>query len=322
MKKIIFPCTARPHKARQKILLEELSKNFEVSVWEPSFKQGNNLATYSLMCGVEFNNFLAQKNFDFALIRADRLELLPISALCAYRQIPIVHIEGGADSGQRIIDSKVRHAITQLADIHLVTDEQAKRKVISLGANPDDVHNVGSLDVSFAKSIKPKRLMKEDYILFLHHAIPGEDTQLVFDAVKDLGYKIVGVKSNQDYEKSLMHEEYSPEDFISLLYYAKCVVGNSSAACKEASILGTPVVLTGQRQNGRVAGHNVIRVPHDKKEIVQAVKYQTYHNRYKPDNVYYQKDTIDKIVKILKNENDKSFDLRSECDHCNIIGKL
>ena len=302
MQRIVFPATARPHVARQKLLLEELKKVFEVDVWTPTISQQGNFATFAILCAVEYNNFLAAHSYDAALIRADRFELLMIAGLCAYKGIPIIHIEGGAETGQGVIDSKVRHAISQLADIHLVTDEQAKKKVIYLGANPDKVFNVGSLDVSFAKQVKPKRIIDEDYILFLHHAIPGEDTSVVYDAIKDLGYKIVGIKSNQDYGTSLMHEEFAPEDFINVMRYASCFTSNSSAACKESSILGVPTVLVGTRQDGRVVGHNVLRVPHDTKEVQQAVKYQIDHGRYSPDKVYYKTNTERLITKILKKE--------------------
>lgn len=300
MKKIIFPYTNRAH-IRQKTLLQELSKNFEVTIFEPSVNQNMGMANYAIMCSVEFNNFLLGKKFDYALIRADRFELLLIAGICAYRQIPIIHIEGGAESGHNVIDSKIRHAISEMADVHLVTDEQAKKKVIYLGADPDKVFNVGSLDVSFAKSVKPRPEIEGDYILLLHHSIPGEDTRLVYDSIRSLGCRVLGIKSNQDYTRSLMHEEYAPESFISLMYYAKCLVGNSSAACKEASILGTPVVLTGRRQDGRVAGRNALRVPHDSKEITQAVKYQIDHGRYEPDTVYYQENTEQQISEIIKN---------------------
>ena len=302
MKTIVFPATARPHLARQKLLLEELKKVFEVDIWEPTVKNEGNLSTFAILCSVEFNNFLAGKTYDAAIIRADRFELLNLAGLCAYKGIPIIHIEGGAETGQGVIDSRVRHAITQLADIHLVTDEQAKKKVIYLGADPDKVFNVGSLDVSFAKRVTPKRIIKEDYILFLHHAIPGEDTPTVYDAVKNLAYRVIGIKSNQDYKISLMTEEYSPEDFVSLMYYAKCMVGNSSALCKETSILGTPGVLTGRRQDGRIIGHNVFRIPHHTNAIQQAVQYQLQHGRYDPDEVYYQKHTEKLITKIIKKE--------------------
>ena len=298
MKKIIFPATSRVHLARQSLLLFELKKDFEVDIWQPTTKSGS-MSIFAIMCAVEFSNYLVRNKFDGVLIRGDRMELLPITVLCAYKQIPIVHIEGGADSGA-VIDSKVRHAITELSDFHFVTDEVARKKVLYLGANPDRVFNMGSLDVSYAKSVVPKRLIAEDYILLLHHTIPNEDTQTVYEAVKDLGYKVIGVKSNQDYDKSIMQEEYTAEDFISLMYYAQCFVSNSSAACKEASILGVPTCLIGKRQDGRLTGHNAIRVPHVKERITKAVKLQIAHGRYEPDEIYFQPESEKKIANKLK----------------------
>jgi len=300
MKKIIFPCTNRVHEARQSVLLKELSKQFQVTVFKPNIKYKGDLAIFAEECNVSFLNFIKDKKYDFALIRADRAELLNIANSCMLKGFQIIHIEGGNETGLKVVDSRIRHAITQLADIHLVTDEPSKRKVISLGAEIDKTFNVGSIDVSYAKSVTPKRIIEEDYILFLHHALKGEETVLAYDAIKNLGYKVVGVKSNQDYQKSLMTEEYSPEDFISLMYYAKCMVGNSSAACKESSILGTPVVLTGRRQDGRIVGHNVLRVPHNQKEIEQAVRYQIDHGRFEPDEVYYKPYTEKMIADIIK----------------------
>lgn len=297
--KILFPATNRVHLSRQQKLLDKLSEEFEVGIWTPETKQGKSLVSYFITCAVEFNNFLGQSDFDAVIIRGDRLEMAGLATTCAYREIPIIHIEGGAESGERVIDTKIRDAITSLADVHLVTDEEAWKRVVYLGAKPSTVFNVGSIDVSFAKSVKPKRLIEGDYIVLLHHALDGEETQTVYDAVEGLG-TVVGVKSNSDYQQSLMNQEYSAEDFISLLYYAKAFVGNSSAACKESSILGVPTVLTGRRQDKRVVGHNVLRVPHDKEKITQAVKEQIAHGRYEPDEVYYKPDTEEQIVNVLK----------------------
>ena len=97
-----------------------------------------------------------------------------------------------------------------------------------------------------------------------------------------------------------MAEEFTPEDFISMMYYAKAFIGNSSAACKEASILGTPVVLTGRRQDGRVYGHNVITADHNIRDIREVTEYQMTHKRYPPDKIYYKKNTEEKICSILK----------------------
>lgn len=296
--RIIFPATSRVHIARQKLLLDELRKEFDVDVFEPKTPMGD-LETYAILAAVEFKNYIAGKDYDLALVRADRMELLLIAGICAYRGIPIAHIEGGADSGASVIDTRVRNAISQLADVHFVTDESARRRVASMGGI--EVHNVGSLDVSFAAQViasKPENTHGE-YILFLHHAIPGEDSETVIDALSMAG-KVIGVKSNSDYKQSLMSEEYSPEDFIALMYHAKCVVGNSSSICKEASILGTPAVLVGSRQDGRVTGRNVLRVPHSTREIRLAVEWQIAHGRYPRDDVYFKKGTEREMVKIIK----------------------
>jgi UDP-N-acetylglucosamine 2-epimerase len=299
VKRVIFPVTNRVHYARQKLLLDELRKHFAVDVFQPRVATTGDLETYAILAAVEFKNHIANKDYDLALVRADRFELLLLAGICAYRGIPIAHIEGGADSGADVIDTRIRNAISQLADLHFVTDERARRAVSHITGSTN-VYDVGSLDVSFAAKNIPTAKSKDDYILFLHHAIPGEDTETVYEAVTSMGYPIRGVKSNGDYKQSLMQEEYSPEEFISLMYHAKCFVGNSSALCKESSILGTPGVLVGSRQDGRVVGRNVLRVPHDQEEIKRAIDWQIKHGRYEPDNVYFKKDTEKTMVKIIK----------------------
>lgn len=297
MKRIIFPATSRVHLARQKSLLDELSKDFDVDIFTPT-TPNSDLESFSILSAVEFKNFLAGRHYDLALVRADRMELLLLSGILAYRGVKIAHIEGGADSGARVIDTRIRDALTMLADIHLVTDEKARKRVASLGA--EHIYNVGSLDVSFAKQVPQNPEKREPYILFLHHEIPGEESEPLYEALSTLNIPIKGVKSNQDYKTSLMTESYGPEEFLSLLYHASVFVSNSSAACKEASILGTPTVLVGSRQDGRVAGWNAVRVPHDAEEVKRAAQWQMLHGRFKPDHIYYKPQTEKEIVKILK----------------------
>ena len=50
----------------------------------------------------------------------------------------------------------------------------------------------------------------------------------------------------------------SSEDFLKLIKFSKCLVGNSSAGIREAGFLGVPVVNIGGRQNGRERATNVI----------------------------------------------------------------
>ena len=63
----------------------------------------------------------------------------------AYLNKTIAHIEGGDVTGS--IDESVRHAITKLAHIHFVTNDDAHRRVLAMGEDPSYVFNTGSLDV-------------------------------------------------------------------------------------------------------------------------------------------------------------------------------
>jgi UDP-N-acetylglucosamine 2-epimerase len=58
------------------------------------------------------------------------------------------------------------------------------------------------------------------------------------------------------------------------------MVGNSSAAIREGSFLGTPAVTVGSRQQNRERGPNVIEVSHDVEEIADTVRDQIEHGPY------------------------------------------
>ncbi|MBM4077422.1 MAG: UDP-N-acetylglucosamine 2-epimerase (hydrolyzing), partial [Planctomycetes bacterium] len=82
---------------------------------------------------------------------ADRYETIATAVAGAYMNIPVAHIQGGEVTGS--IDEKVRHAVTKLADIHLVASEQAKERVIRLGELPTQVYNTGCPSLDVAKEI-------------------------------------------------------------------------------------------------------------------------------------------------------------------------
>src|SRR3546814_1805794 len=74
----------------------------------------------------------------------------------AYMNLPLVHVQGGEITGS--IDEKVRHAITKLADIHLVASEKAAERVIRMGEQPDTVFVTGcpSIDVAKQAIVNPQ----------------------------------------------------------------------------------------------------------------------------------------------------------------------
>jgi UDP-N-acetylglucosamine 2-epimerase len=65
-----------------------------------------------------------------------------------------------------------------------------------------------------------------------------------------------------------------------------CAVGNSSAPLREGAFIGVPMFTVGTRQHGRDRGTNVMDIAHDRGAIVDAVRKQIAHGRYKGDHLY------------------------------------
>lgn len=93
---------------------------------------------------------------DVVVTVADRFETLATAVTAAYMNIPLVHIQGGEVTGS--IDEKVRHAITKLADLHLVANEAAGVRVEKMGELPDKVKVTGcpSIDLIAEMGVDPE----------------------------------------------------------------------------------------------------------------------------------------------------------------------
>ena len=295
--RILFPATDRVHRARQQILLRELQKHFEVDIVEYPKKYQDILNNVSDIANY-FRKIITNNKYDLLILRGDRYEVLPIGMIASYRGIRIAHIEGGDVSGA--IDNKVRKALTALSDIHFSTNKESYTRLINMGTDPDWTFNFGSLDVEYAKTIKNLCQFYGNYIVMCHHAMPGEDPELIEKIIREeFKGDVFVIKSNSDNGTPYGTEEYTPEAYIDLIAHAKCLVGNSSSFLKEASAFGTPVVNIGSRQNNRLKPSNVKDVPFDEYQIRQVFKMQLAMT-YKPSLVYYQEGVSLKIVEKIK----------------------
>ena len=74
----------------------------------------------------------------------------------AHMNIPVAHIQGGEITGS--IDESLRHAMSKFAHLHFPATEESKRRLISMGEDPDHIFVVGcpSLDVVLAAPIMSK----------------------------------------------------------------------------------------------------------------------------------------------------------------------
>ena len=258
------------------------------------------MSVNSILYAIEFNNYLSGKDYDAVIIRGDRYEMLGLAMVSVYHGLKVVHIEGGDESG--VVDNKVRHAITHLSDLHFCTNRLSHKRLVNMGVPLDKIWNFGSLDVEFASKVKKKRIKKDKYIMVAYHPIDGEDENELSKAFLNfLNYEIIKVGSNTDYGRGYGSEEFSPEDYINLMRGASVCVGNSSSLLKEASILGTPVVLVGDRQQNRLKPTNVISVPCEAKRIRSAIEFQIQNER-RVDHVYHQKGTSKNICRTIKEQ--------------------
>ncbi|MDT9198037.1 UDP-N-acetylglucosamine 2-epimerase [Limnospira fusiformis KN01] len=273
---------------------------------------------------------------DFLLVLGDREEAMTTALVGAYMNIATAHICGG-DRVVGNVDDQVRHAVTKLAHLHFVTNQESYERVVKLGEQPFRVFNVGNpgldrllLVPKLTVKDLSKRLgfeldEKQPIIVIIQHVISTEvkdaysQMKATLEAIKSLKIKTVLVYPNSDagsYQISKAIAEYEtlpflctarniPRlEFVNLLRHASCMLGNSSAGILEAPMLKLPVINVGNRQKGRLHAENVQFVPHDSQAIKKAIKTALFDNNYREQlescsNPYGDGDSSAKIANIL-----------------------
>ena len=85
---------------------------------------------------------------DIVVTVADRYETMATAVAASFLNIPVAHAQGGEVTGS--IDEKVRHAVTKLADIHLVATDRARERVVRMGEDPEMVWVTGCPSIDLA----------------------------------------------------------------------------------------------------------------------------------------------------------------------------
>jgi UDP-hydrolysing UDP-N-acetyl-D-glucosamine 2-epimerase len=283
--------------------------------------EGETLSTQAKSTGlgiVELSTAFEDLKPDVVVTVADRFETMATAIATTYLNITLAHLQGGEISGN--IDDRVRHAITKLADLHFVSTEESRHRVIAMGENPASVFNYGcpSIDVLKHEDLaisndvmsgylgvgKPIDWHKP-YILVVQHPVTTsygcgrEQIMETLEAVhqfQDMQKVILWPNvdaGSDDVSKGIRHfrethmgapiyyyKNFSPEDYARVLNSAACCVGNSSSFLREGAFLGTPAVLVGDRQDGREHGPNVTSAGYDRRDIAGKIAAQLKHDRY------------------------------------------
>lgn len=300
--------------------------------------EGSTPATMAKSVGfgvVEFTSEFQRQKPDVVLLIGDRYEALAAAIAAAYMNICVAHIQGGEVSGS--IDESARHAISKFSHFHFPSTERSAIYLARMGENPDNILSVGcpSSDIArqLERTILPEMInekgsgttidVSRPFILVLFHPTTteygGERKQMEelllalanvqiqtillwpnIDAGADHISKTVRIFRDRQKPAWLrLLTNLNPEVFLRVLAKAVCAVGNSSSFVRDASYFGTPVVLVGNRQEGREKAPHVTPVEPVASHIIEAINEQIAHGRYSPSELYGDGYVSEKIAAAL-----------------------
>ena len=169
---------------RDYILAENPNVTFvEIPIEYPAEMTNESMVNVSSKILESLGTHFGRNSYDAVIVMADRFEMLPVAIAAAYHGLPLVHFQGGEITGN--IDEKVRHAISKLSDLHLVSTRMAKEYLIAMGEEPRSVLRVGcpSLDLLRQEQIKrvSKRNAKEKYLISMFHPVTTDGAKAYED---------------------------------------------------------------------------------------------------------------------------------------------
>jgi UDP-hydrolysing UDP-N-acetyl-D-glucosamine 2-epimerase len=272
---------------------------------------------------IEFASEFQRIDPDIVLVIGDRYEALAATIAAAFLNKCIVHVQGGEVSGS--VDESTRHAISKFAHFHFPSTRRAADYLVRMGERPETILGVGcpSGDIALGAPLDPvsndlihsmgsgARLdLTKPFMLVVFHPTTtefGDESRQVDEvlaALDDLAMQTLFLWPNIDAGSDHISKRIrifrereapgwlrlltnlSPENFLQVLASASCAIGNSSSFIRDASFLGTPVVLVGDRQDGRERDEHVVPVPAQRGVIADAVRAQLAHGHYAPSKLY------------------------------------
>ena len=293
--------------------------------------------------GVEligFADYFAVHQPDLVIILGDRYEMLMVASAALIARIPIAHIHGG-EVTEGLIDEAIRHSITKMSQLHFVSTEEYRRRVIQMGEQPDTVYNVGALGVENVKNIRlldREQLEKEiDFkfsektVLVTFHPAREQFSNLLKVLERHKEIRIIFTKANADTDGRIINEmidDFAGKNkdrcaayaslgqlrYLSAVRQCCAVVGNSSSGIIEVPSFGIPTVNIGDRQRGRVCAGSVIScgnaIEEIQKALDEALSADFYKAIQKMKNPYEGENTAQTIYETINHKLQQGISLK------------
>ena len=276
-----------------------------------------------------FSDFIQEYRPSLVVVHGDRIEALACASVCALNYIRCAHVEGGEVSGT--IDEQLRHCNTKLATIHLVSSNEAKKRVIQLGDNPDSIYVIGSPELDIhgkASGVTLEEVRQRydiedrEYGICIFHPVTSEyktmndQATALFRALERSGRYFVVILPNNDpgSDKILSVINRLPSKqfrvlpsmrfayFSELIRNASAIIGNSSMGVREAPFLGVPSLDIGTRQLNRNNAPSIIGCSAQDIKTIE-IFFETMWGRKYPKSVSFGKgNAAEKFVTLLSHE--------------------
>ena len=247
-----------------------------------------------------FSNYIREFEPDLIVVHGDRVEALAGAIVGSLNNILVAHIEGGEISGT--IDELIRHAVSKLSHIHLVSNESAKNRLIQLGEYANSIHVIGSPDLDlmrpdklplFSKVKRHYEITFDNYAIAIFHPVTTEfnkindQINIFIECLIESNLNYILIYPNNDLGSQEIINKYEIiktnnrvkifpsirfESFLTLLKNSDFIIGNSSSGIREAPFYDIPTIDIGTRQNNRFLSETIFNVEFSKSKILNKIK--------------------------------------------------
>jgi len=254
-----------------------------------------------------FSEYINQIKPDLIVVHGDRVEPLAGAIVGSLNNILVAHVEGGERSGT--IDELIRHAVSKMSHIHLVSNKIAKKRLVQMGELASSIFVIGSPDLDLMNPTQLPSLEEvkayyniyfENFALVIYHPVTTElqlaksHAAILVDVLIKSDKNYVVIYPNNDKGCEAIFEAYKAfenkpnfkifpslrfEYFLRLLKEAEFIIGNSSAGIREAPYYNTPSINLGTRQNNRAKHQTITNIVFDKTLLLNAIKMNKKENQ-------------------------------------------
>ena len=273
-----------------------------------------------------FSSFLIRYKPDLVIIHGDRIEPLACALSSILNNFLIAHIEGGEVSGA--VDEMLRHSISKISHVHLVSNKMAKKRLIQMGESKKSIFEVGSPDVDLilSKNLPKIKTAKKRYnirfnkfsIAIIHPVTTNlsnlkKESKIFFSSLEKTNLNYIILFPNNDIGSEIILKEIYKlkgnkrfkifpsirfEYFLTFLKNSKFIIGNSSSGIMEAPYYGVSTINIGNRQNNRLQTKLIKNIFFNEKQILKTVN-KVKNRKITKRKFFGEGNSAKKIEKIL-----------------------